>query len=366
MNTLKDHRRAAAYCTYCAKLCHFACPVSAVTGRELHTPVGKVSAAYQHLTGARRLDEHAGAAVYACTDCGACTAHCQHENPVGAVLRAARAEAVEDGEAPKSLDRLRDCFARSGNPFGADLGAASREVCLETEGRAFFPGCTSLAREPEMARAAIDAAAGFGVRLSLAGVSRRCCGYPLWAAGLHAEFAEHARAFAREARGLHELVVSDPGCAVAFLHAYPEAGVELAPKVVLLVDLLADRLEYAFGRALLRGEYAYHDACKLGRTLGRYEGPRRLMRAAVGDFAEAPEHHEDGGCSGGGGMLPLTLPEAAQAIARRQGEALGAPGRRVVTGCPTASRSFRRAGVDAEDLFTLLARWVVARNDDDR
>jgi len=59
------------------------------------------------------------------------------------------------------------------------------------------------------------------------------------------------------------------------------------------------------------------------------------------------------------------MPEVAAAIARRQGEAQGAPGRRVVTGCPSACRNFRRAGVDAVDLYTVLAHWVAARNEDD-
>ncbi|MGC4115457.1 MAG: (Fe-S)-binding protein [Myxococcales bacterium] len=162
--------------------------------------------------------------------------------------------------------------------------------------------------------------------------------------------------------------MSDPGCAVALTRAYPEAGVHLKPKVVLLVDLLADRLEYAFGRAPLRMDVTYHDACQLGRVLGRYEGPRRLLRAAVGDFTEAPEHHEDAGCSGGGGLLPLTMPEVAVDVARRQAEAMEPVGgqgpQRIVTGCPSACRNFRRAGVDAMELFTVLERWVAARDED--
>jgi Fe-S oxidoreductase len=365
MSPLPEYRRALSTCASCLKLCHFACPVSTATGHEGHTPVAKMGAALRHLTGQRSLDEHAAAALYACTGCGRCTAHCRHESPVGTALFEARVEAVEEGEAPKAIDRLRERFA-TGNPYGADLAACARKVSRESEGRAFFPGCTALAREPAMARAAIDAAAGFGVRLTLNTACRRCCGYPLWAAGLRPEFLEHARAFAKETADLSELVVGDPGCAVALTRAYPAVGVVLKPKVLLLVDLLADRLEYAFGRAPLRWSTTYHDACQLGRVLGRFEGPRRLLRAAVGDFAEAAEHHEDAGCSGGGGALPLTMPEASTAIARAQGQALaGTEGRRIVTGCPSACRSFRRAGVDAVDLFTVLARWVAAREQDD-
>jgi Fe-S oxidoreductase len=363
VSPLSDHRRSVSYCDSCQKLCTFACPVSGATGKEAQTPAGKMTAAHQHLTGARPLDDDGASALYACTSCGRCTAHCRHESPVGAALFEARVEAVEEGEAPKAVEELRERFA-SGNPYGADLAACARSISRETEGRAFFPGCTALAREPQMARAAMNAAAGFGVRLTLTSASRRCCGHPLWAAGLRPEFEEHAEAFAKEVEDLSELVVSDPGCAVALTKAYPQVGVNLKPKIVLLVDLLADRLEYAFGRAPLRMNVAYHDACQLGRVLGRYEGPRRLLRAAVGDFAEAPEHHEDSGCSGGGGLLPLTMPEVALDVARRQAEAMGEPGLRIVTGCPSACRNFRRAGVDALELFTVLERWVAARDED--
>lgn len=365
MSSLQDHRRDLATCAYCPKMCRFSCPVSSATGKETHTPWGMMSAAHQHLTGARLLDEHGAAALYACTGCKRCRTHCLHENDVGPALFEARAQAVEGGEAPRAVGLLRERFA-SGNPYGIDLGATAREISRELDGRAYFPGCTALAREPGMVHAALDAAAGFGVRLALAhGLVDRCCGYPLWAAGLKAEFAEHARAFARAAHGAGELVVGDPGCAMALQSGYRRVGVELKVRVVLLVDLLADRLEYAFGRAPLRLNVSYHDACLLGRGLGRYEGPRRLLRAAVGDFMEAAENRADGGCSGGGGLLPLTMPDAAQAVARAQAIEQGSPERRIVTACPSACRNFRRAGIDATDLFTVLARWIAARDRDE-
>jgi Fe-S oxidoreductase len=335
-----------------------------VTSNEAHTPSGKVSVAYAQQQGARRLDEHAGAALYACTACGRCTAQCKHGNEVGLVLFAARALAVEEGEAPKPIDRLRERFA-SGNPYGVDLASCAQRISRETEGRPYFPGCTALAKEPGMVQAAIDASAGFGVRLAISRASSRCCGYPLWAAGLRTEFEEQARAFAREVEGYTELVVGDPGCAWAFLQGYGEVGVQLAPKIVLLWDLLAERVEYAFGRAPLPWKVSYHDACLLGRALGRYEGPRRLLRAAVGEFEEAAEKEHDAGCSGGGGLLPLTMPKVATALAQEQATKQGAPGRRVVTGCPSACRNFRRAGVDAVDLFTVLARWIAAREEEE-
>jgi Fe-S oxidoreductase len=364
VKSVKEHRRKIAYCTYCPKMCRFSCPVSNADMKETHTPWGKQTSAFQQMTGERAYDADSGAAPYACTGCQHCRTYCKHENEVGLALFSARAEVVEEGQAPTSIDKLRARFASSGNPYGVDLGERVRAFSREPQGRLYFPGCTALAREPSMVQSAIDAAAGFGVRLTLAPAAARCCGYPLWAAGLAKELEANAQAFVKEVKSAPELVLGDPGCAVMLQQGFQELEIELRPKIVLLVDLLAERLEYAFGRAPLPMSVSYHDACLLGRTLGRFEGPRRLLRAAVGDFHEALENRLDGGCSGGGGLLPLTMPEAAAHIARAEAVEHQTPGRRIVTGCPSACRNFRKAGVEAVDLFTVLARWIAAREND--
>ena len=65
--------------------------------------------------------------------------------------------------------------------------------------------------------------------------------------------------------------------------------------------------------------------------------------------------------------FPLTAPATPHVAlrgARRQAQAMEAPKLRIVTGCPSACRSFQRAGVDAMELFTVLERWVAARDED--
>lgn len=103
---------------------------------------------------------------------------------------------------------------------------------------------------------------------------------------------------------------------------------------------------------------AYHDACHLGRGLGQYDQPRALLRAAVSEVREATERREEGGCSGGGGLLPRTMVETAVDIARRQAERLGPEETVIVTACPTSRRMFERAGRRAEDLLSIVRRWL--------
>ena len=82
----------------------------------------------------------------------------------------------------------------------------------------------------------------------------------------------------------------------------------------------------------------------LGRLAGR--APLEFQRTRA-----------EGECSGGGGLLPATRPESAQAIAAaRVAEHRALGGGVLVTGCAQSLHRFRRAGEPAEDLVSLVAR----------
>lgn len=311
---------------------------------------------HQRESRARPLDASSAEAVYACTGCMRCTEHCRHGNQVAPALVSLRVEAVKEGVAPPAVKALADRFATTGSPFSAPLSDAARRLGTH-EGGSYFPGCTALVKEPALVGDALAAAAGVGLPLQLSPLAGRCCGYPLWAAGHPVAFRAHAEGFAQAARGLESLVVGDPGCAYTLSVLYPQLEVSLPP-VRLWVDEVARRLPLEGTGRPLTLDAAYHDPCHLGRGLGRYEAPRAILQHALGGgaFAEAEAARRDGGCSGGGGILPRTHPETAVEIARRQHAALG-EGRTVVTACPAARRMFEKGGARALSLETVLARY---------
>ncbi|MDR0966598.1 MAG: (Fe-S)-binding protein, partial [Myxococcales bacterium] len=330
-------------------------------GNSALSPGSKLALLHEIVEGHRRLDESCARVLFACTGCGRCTEACPSRVPVREILQRARAICAEEGEAPSAIDELKARMAQSQNPFGADLSALGRALCADSEGRVYFPGCTALAREQNVVRGALDAAAGFNLRLTLAEASACCCGHPLWAAGLKAEFAEHAKAFARRVENLSELVVGDPGCMVTFTRLYRAAGVDLKPRPVLLIQLLEERLDHAFGRAPLSMKLTYHEPCKLRDELDCRDMPRRLLRAAVGDFHDPDPR--DNVCSGGG-LLQWTHPGIAADLTRAQSRLMRHPETRLVTPCPSALRRFRQSGLEAIDLYSVLARWIAFRNEE--
>lgn len=358
---LEQHRQAYAYCAYCPKACRFACPVSAATHAETTSTWGKMSLAFLATEGLKSLGEEGARVLAACAGCMRCRSFCKHNNEVGLALFAARNLAVEAHVAPRWAQGTLDTFARHQNPFEADLATLVSHYRAEGPVRfQLFPGCSTLVKRPDLVEDTLAVSAALAVPLGVCKAAARCCGYPLYAAGAPDAFRAHAEKVAAALRPYPELVVLDPGCAYTLKVVYPRHGVVLKNDIRTVYEVLAERLEHAPPREKLALEVGYHDACHLGRGLGQYEEPRRLLRAAVARMHEAPETHAEAGCSGGGGLLPRSLPDVSVEVARAQAERVGAGRMPVVTGCPTSRRMFERAGRPAEDLLSILRRWLGA------
>lgn len=356
------HAQAYSTCAFCPKACHFACPVAEATHSETLSTWGKMSAAHLTERSAHPPDEDTASALHACTGCLRCTEVCKLRNEVAPALFAARAATISAGTAPPAAASTLATFTQAQNPFGVELGALAQSWRTAQPVRhALFPGCTTLVKHPQLIEDLIVVSAAFGAPMGVAPVSSRCCGYPLYATGAHEAFAAHARAMAEALEAVPELVVLDPGCAFTLLKLYADFGVQVKTRVKTVIEVLADNLGHAPQRPALEQTVGYHDACHLGRGLGQYEAPRALVRRAARRVVEAPSTREASGCSGGGGLVPRTMPVVSLDIARRAGrEVSGAHPEvdTVVTACPTSRRMFERAGQRSVDLVSLLRSWL--------
>jgi Fe-S oxidoreductase len=186
---------------------------------------------------------------------------------------------------------------------------------------------------------------------SLAGeveVLSGCCGHWQRAAGDSAGADATRSELLRELDG-RRLFVLDPRCAL-----------ELRREgAVTLVELAARHLD-AFEPLRTATAYRYHDSCALGRGLGLYDEPRRLLARLTGVTpGELASSRELARCSGGGGLVPLTMPHVARyAAARLAAEHAHGGGGTLVTGCASSLRQLRGAGADAVDLIALLQRGL--------
>ena len=355
--TLAPRKDTLEKCVFCPKLCRSACPVSNAEPRETLTPWGKMSAAYFAARGDVPLEESFARPAWACTGCFACSASCDHQNEVAATLLETRAALVDAKLGPEGAHRTIAGFGAHEDATRRGVRELGAHPAVRPDSRdALLMGCGYVRGAPAEARHAIDAATAL-VRGPVALVER-CCGLPLLLAGDVRGFVRRAEALAGELKRAERVLVADAGCALTLRARYPQHGVKLEAKVELVVERAAEELGSLGAVPGTTGPVRWHDPCQLGRGLGVYEAPRAVLTRALG---RAPEEfdarRERGACSGGGGLLPVTMPETARTIAdTRIAEHARGGGGRVVTACSSSLLSLRKAGGEVDDLMTWIAR----------
>lgn len=353
LKLLEAHDDALQKCVYCPKLCRAACPVSNAEPSEALTPWGKMSTSYFLARGHVPAEQAHARTPYACTGCMACRERCDHGNEVATVLLEARAGVADLGLEPAEVRRSAARYAlreAEHADFARRLGAGRASPTRVLLGC----GYTRLApREAELGLRVVEALLG-----EPAQPVELCCGMSLLDAGDRPGFLRAAAKLAAEVASAERLVVLDPGCARTLLVDYPRLGV-VVREPTLLVDLAHRSLE-RFAKVSTDTALRYHDPCKLGRGLGRYDEPRALLTRITGEApAEFQRRREAADCSGGGGLLPVSMPEASRAIAvERRAQHDDAGGGRIVTACAASLARFRSVGAPVDDLITWLARGL--------
>lgn len=346
------------YCTYCPKMCRHACPVSTSSGDESLIPQQKMATLNHARKGQLPWTREATAPIWACTGCRQCTEYCAHGVEPGPTLIAGRAEAVKRGAGHPALERYPERFrAREARLARRAKDTLPRERFAEQAEVALWPGCDAVDKGDADVRAALALVDRLGDgRLRLVDADRICGGYPLYAAGHLDDFRWHAERVAHELARYREVVMGCSACVTAVRTLYPAEGVRVRAQVLHVTEYLAGLAERVPPSAE-RPEVWYHDPCYNARGNGILEQPRRLLArvATVREFAWSGKDTE---CCGGGGVLPKTMPDVADAMARRRlGEVAAAGGGTVVTSCGTCKVMLARnapAGVVVRDLVELV------------
>lgn len=345
---------AAEHGSFCPKMCTFACPVTAATGRDdavpwsFHRTVADVASG--------RLDAAAaGPRLVACSGCLACRVPCIFDQDVPAQVRAGRAAVVAAGAAPTAVAGAVERVAAGSSPHGTPgddpATVVSDDDRAEERTIGLLVGCRD---EGATVRAGLDllAAAGTPARPVL---PDGCCGGVLADLGA-ADAAESATAeLAARLDGIERLVVLDPHC----LPASREAAGDAVQVVGLVEELarLAAAARLTFDGQL--GPVTYHDPCLLARREQVVQEPRTLLAAAGAELHE-PEHHAaHTACAGAGLGLELLDEDAAEATAARRRRELDATAAAtIVTACAGARRRLAADGREVHDLAVLLARHL--------
>ena len=340
---LAERQDELSKCGYCPKLCRATCVVSEAEPREALTPWGKMANAFAaSQTGV--LGPERAELAWGCSNCFRCREACDHRNPVTPTLNDARADYVALGQAPAPVQALLERQDELETQHTRAVAQLENTPGLRSDAySALLLGCRYAKVFPDAARAAIR------LTVALAGSVRLvngCCGAWQRSAGAPAAADAAQARVARELGSAKRLFVLDPRCALELRNFSPATLVELAARHL-------QRFGPAPGSAR---RFRYHDSCALGRGLGLYDEPRRLLARVAGNTPlELENTRQLARCSAGGGVLPVSMPEVAKAgAARLVAEHARLGGGTLVTSCASSLSQLQGAGADVVDLITLL------------
>ena len=353
-----DISKQLDYCTYCPKMCRHACPVSTTTGRETLIPQAKMDRLNQLRLGRAAWTVDSTEALWACTGCRQCTTYCEHDNEPGLVLMAGRAQTTARAVVHPRLSGYPERFrAREQRLIDKMRDRIHEDQRADAAPIGFWPGCDALDKGMNDVAAALDLFERIGATdVRVVDTGTACAGYPLLASGYVDAFRWHATRTASALEDFRTLVINCSACVYTLRSSYPAEGAQLGPDVLSLAEFLADFCERLPTPTNKKVVY-YHDPCYLARYEGIIDAPRQVLEK-VADVREFGWSHQDTECCGGGGLLPKTMPDAADAMARRRlREVARGGGGTVVTSCATCAfmlKSNAPSGVDVYDLPTAV------------
>ncbi len=349
--------REPQYCIGCG-MCLLECPVYNAVGPVFGTS-GHMGGHGAYLSGSLgRLDESVDAGLYLCAECGACTEVCPSridtKRGVGALRAASRGEGL--GILPEH-DEVVASIRNYDNPWKvprAQKAKWARGLGVRPKGDVlYFAGCSTSLLSPETGAKMVDLLRASGAEPAYLGQSEKCCGSvarKIGEARLAREKAEACFADFATA-GAKTVVTSCPGCASALNH-FEDLPREHGMRVLHVSQYLDEHIDRLPLTPLKgTGGVTFHDPCDLGRGLGVYDEPRRVLAAATGSACvEMERSREHSSCCGSGAGVRSAFPVLADSISRDRLRMAGESGAgTVVTSCPWCVQSLKQCqGPDPE------------------
>lgn len=369
-----DGRLSAAdnepqYCIGCG-MCLLFCPTYNVVG-PLFGSSGHMGGQGIHLEGSRdKVDDAIESGLFLCTSCGVCKEVCPSSIDTKKGIIAIRNDA---SKLKKGRSSERESIIASvrnyDNPWQVprkQKGKWSEDLGLKKKGGVlYFAGCSTSLLFPDTAKRAVRALRASGVDPASLGKDEKCCGSTVRKLGewqLSRAKAEECFEDFKDA-GAKVVVTACPGCSSS-LNQHKDLLEKYGLTIQHISQFLDDRLDEKKLTVVDDfGPVTFHDPCDLGRELGIYEEPRRLLVRATGCVpVEMERSRTMSACCGSGSGVKSAYPELAKAIGiDRIAMAKAAGAKTIVTSCPWCVQNLRdcqegKPEIDVIDLLELLER----------
>jgi heterodisulfide reductase subunit D len=333
ISSLEKYRDALEYCIRCG-FCKANCPSFGQIGWDSATARGRMTFIKAALNGDIKIEEEMAKRLFTCTTCGDCEQRCPPGVKTVEIIEAAREEFAKRGLSPEKHKKLVERMRAEHNPYGEKNVAKNKFRRLpENADILYFIGCTAAFRSPDTVIATMDILDAAGVKYRVLGEDEWCCGSVLRRTGFidEAERLKEHNIQAFKENGIKTIVTSCAGCYRTLKKEYHMEGIE-----VLHITEFVDRLiqEGKLQVKKSREKITYHDPCHLGKHMGIYDAPRRVLKR-LATLVEMEHCRENSMCCGAGGGVKAAYGEIAIGIgAKRMAEAKASGAQKVVTPCP--------------------------------
>jgi len=340
MKHLKQIQHEIMCCTGCG-YCKKACPTFDILGTEADSGRGKIFLAYGLLSGEISEDTSVIETLQNCSLCERCEQDCPSLVRISDIIHAARKDL--DGMLP-AHQSIVDNITKYGNPFGMESEGNGLERAVEAGDAkiAYFSGCMENYLGQGLKRAALSIFKKIGVDVAV--IDNECCGNPVEIIGRENEQVGKLEK-KLEDMGIKKIIFSCPSCMQSFMPLKGKFEIMHISEFLAGMNLNMENPGMKF---------IYHDPSVLGRKLGVYEAPRKLLDMA-GGFIEFEQHEELAQCCGSDLAFRTAFPETAEKMAERIAEEAKAKDATIVTASPHCYHHLKKYG-DVMDIVEVVDR----------
>lgn len=293
--------------------------------------------------------------LYNCTTCGMCGTVC----PVGIdfieLWESNRANLVKRGNGPYGKQSLfPKLIGEKHNPYLKEqkdrLAWVTPDIKIsEKADIAYFVGCTAGYNQHVIAVNTARILNKLNVPFMVLGEEEWCCSSALIRTGQQhindvPKLAALHNIEALKARGAKRVIYSCAGCFRSARIDWPRTyGKELPFESIHISQFLAEQLDA--GKIKWEKNFektiTYHDPCHLGRHVGVFEEPRKVLRSMPGvKLVEMKRNRHEQRCCGAGGGVKAGLPDLALNVAKdRMNDAQETGAEVLISGCPFCRRN---------------------------
>ncbi len=346
------------------------CPSGEFFGFETYYASGRIRLAQALERGDIGWDSSLLVPLFACTACSSCEEQClsPHAHGIVDIIEELRRRAVDKLGPLAAHQKFADNILRTTNPYGEKVNHQElREMhdLPESAENVYFIGCTANYREQGIRDATISLLKKAGVDFTI--LDEQCCGSPLIRTGQlnKAEGVATKNIELFDSSGASRILTSCAGCYRTLASEYPTMARNNDYEVLHIsqfLDWLIDSGKLQFEELFQDKSITYHDPCHLGRHMGVYEEPRRILSNMGVEIIEMESNKENAWCCGSGGGVKSAFKDMALETARervRHARAISAD--ILLSACPfcklNLSDGAEEEDIEILDLVELIDRF---------